>query len=161
MYQNLSSLNNRTIGVKQALLWAVNSQKDKQPKPFLWKVNQPLCGWWWRRRPHCSLRSLAWLELRQGFHSSGALKMPMTPRLRTRLRTSTPIVPSKEGSATWVKSVARRDIMSAITPSIWKWVPTTALTWKSWWLWPAWQDSECETKIYIYILGKRLQSFFK
>lgn len=36
-----SSPNDKTIGVKQALLWAVNSQKDKQPKPFLWKVNQP------------------------------------------------------------------------------------------------------------------------
>lgn len=89
---------------------------------------------------HFSLHSQAevcgWLELWHGFHSNGALKMPMMPRLRTRLATSTPMVPRKEGPAPWARSHVRRDAMSAITPSIWKWVPTTALMWNSWWLWP-------------------------
>lgn len=91
-------------------------------------------------RPHCSLHpqvdECGWLGLRHGFQSSGALKMPIIPRLRTRLMASAPMVPRKDGIIPWFRSHVLRDVMSAITPSIWKWDPTTALTWKSWWLWP-------------------------
>lgn len=113
--------------------------------PFLWKLFLSLLG---KTTPHCSLSSRAvagavavaavccWGALCQGFHRSGALKTPMMPRLRTKLRTRTPTVPRKDGAAPWVSSHFLRVIMSAITPSIWKCVPTTALTWNSWWLWP-------------------------
>ncbi len=146
------SRNDTTIGVKQALLWTVLVISNT----LLRHTNSPnLSSGKWKTRPHCSLRSHAdacgWLEARQGFHSSGALKMPMMPRLRTRLMTSTPMVPRKEGIAPWATSHARRDVMSAITPSIWKWVPTTALTWKSWWLWPErGGKTACETRGLIF-----------
>lgn len=88
--------------------------------------------------PHCSLCSQVvedvWLKMCKGFHSNGALKMPMMHRLRKRPMNSAPTVPRKEGISPWARSAALRDIMSVITASIWKWVPTTALTWKSWWL---------------------------
>lgn len=120
-------------------------ERDSQPKPFLWKVNQSSSGCWWRIRPHCSLRShgdvCGWLELWQDFHSSGALKIPIMPKLRTRLTASAPMVPRRDGAAPWSTSHAFRDAMSANTPCIWKWVPTTALMWKSWWLWPVWKKT--------------------
>lgn len=124
--------------VKLLVLNEHDCRDRKTAQTFPLESHSAICGW--KVCPHCSLRSHAgvcgWLELWQGFHSSGALKMPMMPRLRRRLMTSTPMVPRKEGIAPWAMSAALRDIMSAITPSIWKWVPTTALTWKSWWLWP-------------------------
>lgn len=82
----------------------------------------------------CVLALLLRLAPCQDSQSSGALKMPMMPRLRTRLTTSAPIVPRKDGIAPWATSHALREVMSAITPCIWKCVPTTALMWKSWWL---------------------------
>ena len=85
--------------------------------------------------PYCCLHSQAevccWLELWRGFHSSGVLKMPMMPRLRMRLTTRAPMVPRKDGITPWAWSHALRVAMSAMMPSIWKWVPTTALTWNS------------------------------
>lgn len=150
MHQNLYLWIIKTIGIKQALPWSVNSHLKHTPLRQTNSPNLSFGKWirhfvavgWWKMRPHFSLHSrldvCGWLELWQGFHSSGALKMPMIPRLRTRLATNTPTVPRNEGIAPRAKSHARRDVMSAITPSIWKWVPTTALMWKSWWLWPVW-----------------------
>lgn len=140
----------QTIGVKQhygtrLLMFSSNThtllKQTDSPHFSFGKCISCLCGHGrWRTSAHCSLRShvgvCGWLELRHDFHSNGALKIPMMPRLRTRLTTSAPMVPRKEGIPPWATSHALRDIMSAITPSIWKWVPTTALTWKSWWLWP-------------------------
>lgn len=83
----------------------------------------------------CAVLTALWV-LGCGTHSRLALKRPMMPRLSRRLKARAPMVPRKEGKAAWEISHVRREAMSASTASIWKWVPTTAQMWNSWWLWP-------------------------
>lgn len=51
-----------------------------------------------------------------------------------RLKVATVASRSRVGSC--VASQALRDPISASTASSWKWVPSTAQMWNSWWLWP-------------------------
>lgn len=108
----------------------------------------------WKTSSHC----VFWQNLWQRFHSNKALKIPMMLRLRKRLRRSAPTVPRKEGTTPWATSTAFRDIMSVMTASIWKCVPTTALMWKSWWLWPGRQGQRV---IYCWKWAKQEWSFFQ
>lgn len=96
--------------------------------------------------PHCCL---AWSSSSSGLpcsrgqvpgiRSKEAVKAAMINRfpITARLKVATVAPRPRVGSCT--ASQALRDPISASTASSWKWVPSTAQIWNSWWLWPAGQ----------------------
>lgn len=140
-WHNLLLLNKWPWGRGRKYLLQRRIKKTKQTKqtfPLQSSAIHSFHGWKKKVSSHCIL----WQNVRQRFHSNRALNIPMMLRLRQRLRRSAPTVPRKDGSTPWATSAAFRDVMSVMTASIWKCVPTTALMWKSWWLWPA-RQSHC------------------
>lgn len=64
------------------------------------------------------------------------MKAAMMSRFPATAKTSVATVPARPRVGSCVASQALRDPISASTASSWKWVPSTAQMWKSWWLWP-------------------------
>lgn len=64
------------------------------------------------------------------------MKAAMMSRFPVTARPKVTTVPSRPRGGSCAASQARRDPISASTASSWKWVPSTAQMWKSWWLWP-------------------------
>lgn len=71
-----------------------------------------------------------------GARNREAVKAAMMSRFPATAKPSVTTVPVRPRGGSCVASQAWRDSISASTASSWKWVPSTAQTWKSWWLWP-------------------------
>lgn len=71
-----------------------------------------------------------------GARNREAVKAVMMSRFPATTKPSVAIVPIRPRGRSCVASQARRDPISANTASSWKWVPSTAQMWNSWWLWP-------------------------
>lgn len=71
-----------------------------------------------------------------GARNREAVKAAMMSRFPATAKPSVATVPARPRGGACVASQAWRDSISASTASSWKWVPSTAQMWKSWWLWP-------------------------
>lgn len=71
-----------------------------------------------------------------GARNREAVKAAMMSRFPATAKPSVVTVPARPRGGACVASQAWRDSISASTASSWKWVPSTAQMWKSWWLWP-------------------------
>lgn len=101
------------------------------------------------RSPHsimwrpASVGTLGGLTKLPGARGKAAVKAPMMATLPKKASPAVPKVPGRPGAGRRSCSQARREHTSQRMASSWKWVPSTAQMWKSWWLCPTGVRGQC------------------